>query len=202
MKAILLVSFLLASTVVKEDKPALSPTLTLDYTETGWSIANIPFPNGRSVAFTSRKLLVKVKNNFPKTKIFTSYETFLFFVETPSGQRIYFSDRGRDHSRLPNRSEFITLAPGQTGTLSIAIDFYKQDHDYGLSYECPTGECYECKLPLGTYKLGLRYRLPDDFFDGFNDPKRESFHQSWDDAKLIWNGTVDSEMMMIELKSF
>jgi len=36
----------------------------------------------------------------------------------------------------------------------------------------------------------------------FNDPKRESFHQSWDDAKLIWNGTVDSEMMMIELKSF
>ena len=37
-------------------------------------------------------------------------------------------------------------------------------------------------------------------FDGFNDPKRENYHQPWDDIKLIWTGTADSETTTIVIK--
>jgi hypothetical protein len=200
MKTIILLFAMLGFATVQGDDHAPFPQITLSCREKTWVIVNTDFPNVRGIPGTMERLQVTVKNNLPEKKIFTSYETFLPFIETKGGGRILFSGSGRDHCRLPQASEFITLAPGQTGTLSLEIALCKAGSEYLLWYECPTGDCYDCKLPPGTYNLGIRYRVPADFFDGFNDPKRESYHQPWDEARLIWNGTVDSDVISIEIK--
>ena len=146
------------------------------------------------------ELRVVIRNTLSTRQIFTSFETFRPYLIGSDGKKIIFSDWGRDHWAWPRAEDFITLATGDTGTLRTEIGLFISAQGEFLSYENPTGDVYTYKIRPGIYLIGMHHEIPPDFFDGFNDPKRESYHQPWDKAGLIWRGTADSEPVRIEIR--
>ncbi len=151
---------------------------------------------------TIETIRVEVKNTLKEKSIFTDFVTLLPFLHKKDDQEILFVDRGCDHSRLANRTDFVTLNPEDKVGYSVNILLSKASGPCVLWYECPSGETYSCTVQPGDYDLGIRYQVRPDFFDNIikHDPRPANDHLTQDDTRLLWTGTVNSNLTPIQIR--
>jgi hypothetical protein len=193
------VCFALLCVLVQADPVEPSPQVTISCSKLIWKI--VP-EEGPQMPGTIETIRVELKNTLQEERSFTDFVTLLPFLDKKDDQKILFVDRGCDHSRLPNRTDFPTLNPGDKVDFFVNILLSKATGICVLWYECPSGETYSCTVQPGDYELGIRYQVRPDFFDNINkyDPRPANYHLTQDDTRLLWTGAVNSNLIPIQIR--